>query len=1231
MGFGFFDTKELPKATYEGNVPKLKNYAASCSTCQQYKYCAHGQLPAVGLGEKKILVITGETTRAEDDSNNERHGQRYAYLRKAFRLCGIDLEKDCWYTHAIKCYFKGKSSNKIVHACHNKLMTEIRELQPEHIVVLDQEAWETLLYDRLGGRASYASHYDWCGEVIPDQKLKTWIHPIYNPSWVMDGDEHKVNKFTLHWHTHIKGILNVGDLPLIDVESKCKIFETETLAYAALAEVKTWPVFAFDYETTGIKPFRKGHDIWYVSFSNGKISYAMPFFKTPSFREAVADVLRNSATKIAHNLTFEMMWSEHILKVYVKNATQDTVLLQHCRNNKKPTGLKFLSYAMYGFLGYDEEMDEYLECSTEEKQKYGANGINTIHLAPPKKAMLYNAMDSLFTFWLYEDLPKDIPDLSGYNFFIEGQHALYESTMNGMVLDEAEMQKQKVRLTKMVEPLYNEIMNNDLVVKQWDGGYKFSPKSDYDVRILLYKILKLEVVKRTDKNEPSVDEEALEYYKSKHDIIPALLEFRRWSKALNTYIGQYERENNNGRLHAFYGLNRVATFRSGCLAEGTPIPVIRANEYTKKGVPIEQVTKGDFVYCYDDDLNLCLRKVKKLIYSGIKETIRIHYRGYGGNKLYLDLTPEHFVRLSDGKYVRADALLQDFRKKDDIRRRYRPKASALSLHIDNVGGQDRMYITNKLTQLEHRFIYEQLHGALPGGYVVHHIDGNHANNAYSNLQALTKEKHSLLHAQDTTKGINSAKSRKKCLLAIKQAHAEGRYTYRYGKDNPIFLSLTKEECIRLLVAARGCPTKVPYDFQTFKNKCEDNGVCIEEIALRYNGRGEYISKWKLYNTLLATGMDVPTYKKIGRGYYTIHKLMELYGITYESGIKNQTGVIKDRKVVLNNHVILDIEFTREEKPVYDLEIDEFHNFIANEICVHNSNSPNLQNTPIRDKEVMNVIRVLLKAKKGHKFIEYDYKANEVGGAASISGDPNLIRYVSDPSSDMHRDISTQLYLLPPEQVNGALRNLTKGPFVFATFYGSYWELTAKSLWDGLHVKDPVKTFGLDVIAHLKQKGIKTYKQWEEHVKENERVLWEERFPVYQEWRRDTFDFFCKKGYVDYPNGFRYYGPATKNEVLNAPVQGPSFHCMLWSFTKTTNDLLDKKMNSCLMGQVHDSILASVDPAEEACVDRLIYENGTQRVREFYPWIKVPLMIEKAATGVDEPWSMKKTIGYLKGE
>ena len=181
----------------------------------------------------------------------------------------------------------------------------------------------------------------------------------------------------------------------------------------------------------------------------------------------------------------------------------------------------------------------------------------------------------------------------------------------------------------------------------------------------------------------------------------------------------------------------------------------------------------------------------------------------------------------------------------------------------------------------------------------------------------------------------------------------------------------------------------------------------------------------------------------------------------------------------------------------------------------------------------------------------------------------------------------------------------------------------------MNIKDPIKVYGIDVLAHLKTHGIKNYADWEEHVKEQERILWEERFPQYQEWRERTFDFFCKKGYIVYPNGFRYYGPATKNEVLNAPVQGPSFHCQLWCFTEVTKELENRKMNSCLIGQVHDSIIASVDPMEEDWVDRLIYDFGTQKVREHYSWIKVPLMIEKGMTEVDEPWSTKKDAGYLR--
>ena len=43
--------------------------------------------------------------------------------------------------------------------------------------------------------------------------------------------------------------------------------------------------------------------------------------------------------------------------------------------------------------------------------------------------------------------------------------------------------------------------------------------------------------------------------------------------------------------------------------------------------------------------------------------------------------------------------------------------------------------------------------------------------------------------------------------------------------------------------------------------------------------------------------------------------------------------------------------------VYDIEVEEYHNFIANEICVHNSSqSPNLQNIPSRHTDIRHMFR-----------------------------------------------------------------------------------------------------------------------------------------------------------------------------------------------------------------------------------------------------------------------------------
>ena len=48
-------------------------------------------------------------------------------------------------------------------------------------------------------------------------------------------------------------------------------------------------------------------------------------------------------------------------------------------------------------------------------------------------------------------------------------------------------------------------------------------------------------------------------------------------------------------------------------------------------------------------------------------------------------------------------------------------------------------------QQEHRFIWEQAHGPLPNGFVLHHKNGIRHDNRLENLQLMTRSEHSLLH------------------------------------------------------------------------------------------------------------------------------------------------------------------------------------------------------------------------------------------------------------------------------------------------------------------------------------------------------------------------------------------------------------------------------------------------------------------------------------------------------
>jgi DNA polymerase I-like protein with 3'-5' exonuclease and polymerase domains len=302
-----------------------------------------------------------------------------------------------------------------------------------------------------------------------------------------------------------------------------------------------------------------------------------------------------------------------------------------------------------------------------------------------------------------------------------------------------------------------------------------------------------------------------------------------------------------------------------------------------------------------------------------------------------------------------------------------------------------------------------------------------------------------------------------------------------------------------------------------------------------------------------------------------------------------------------------------------------------------SNSPNFQNIPIRDEESMQVVRQALYARPGHLLLEVDFKGIEVSVNASINKDPTLVKYQKNPKSDMHGDMAKQIFMLnkldksiPAHKV---LRYAAKNGFVFPQFYGDYYKNNAVGLcdWAKLPQRHWHSEEGLEIGGflpeylsdHLINKGIKSFSAFTDHLKDIEYDFWNNRFPVYAEWKNRWWKIYQRNGYFDTPTGFRCSGIMGKNDATNYPAQGSAFHCLLWSFITLTNISIQEHWDSRLIGQIHDSMIWDVHPPELAHLVETVKQVTSVELLKHWDWICVPMNVEYESCEVDQPWSTKK--------
>jgi uracil-DNA glycosylase family 4 len=142
------------------------------------------------------------------------------------------------------------------------------------------------------------------------------------------------------------------------------------------------------------------------------------------------------------------------------------------------------------------------------------------------------------------------------------------------------------------------------------------------------------------------------------------LEYRKLKKlgtayldAIEGYLRDPKGDCTDSRVRASYNAHGTDSGRL-CVPGDTKILVVTdGNEAEIKGKPIVDVKAGDLVYCYDDELNLRIRKVVWSGKTGTKQVVRLHWKTGTKRKGHLDLTPDHKVRLIDGSYRAAASLL----------------------------------------------------------------------------------------------------------------------------------------------------------------------------------------------------------------------------------------------------------------------------------------------------------------------------------------------------------------------------------------------------------------------------------------------------------------------------------------------------------------------------------------------------------------------------------------------
>jgi uracil-DNA glycosylase family 4 len=589
--------------------PELRGLSLDFLHRQQCNVCPLNNQPGLQhpymepTGSSKPLVyVLGEAPGADEDKKGEQFvGKSGRFLRQRIPDDWVDNIR---FNNAVRCRPPDNRDPTIVEleCCRPSIVADIERTKPRAIFGFGNVPLQWAL-DQTGITK-------WAGRYAPVKvgSHVCWYFPLLHPSGVMrraneKGGQEIVFQFELDLKRAFDLVETLPDPVVHSVEDALKGIarviangqrgwgDANDVIYF-LRSLRTESVVGLDYETNGLRPYKKGAKILTVGLASRHGSMAFPLYhrqakwtkgQLEEVHKAFTDFLYEApCRKVVHNLAFEMEWTAYFYgeKALRAGEWEDTIAQAFILDERRGKSLEVLCQQYFGV------------------NIKAINGLDRANLdaAPLEEVLQYNGLDAKYHRLLYLAQKKrvDAEKLTAvYEHHLRRVPTVVLTQLKGVPVDQDVVEDMREKF----EGDRDDALAKIKALKVWKQfkdkkGYDFRPSAPQDIMYLFNDILGESLEK--------ADEKALK--KVKHPIVQLIIDWKKAEKMLSTYIESWATGGDNmwpdGLLHPILSLVNTRTWRTASEApKSQDTPVRGPNKIVRKQVrpsTDERVVSFDF-------------------------------------------------------------------------------------------------------------------------------------------------------------------------------------------------------------------------------------------------------------------------------------------------------------------------------------------------------------------------------------------------------------------------------------------------------------------------------------------------------------------------------------------------------------------------------------------------------------------------------------------------------------